>query len=104
MRAEISSNNKFELRNSSLRITAVHVAMRPAGIELTSKQMQSYVNHPLSSYCEVWEWIDRSIPPLLSVISKEQTLRDESSHTYLVEVQIILSNCPISTLDSKSQS
>lgn len=61
--------------------------------ELSAKQIQWHFNPPSSSHRGgVWERMIRSVRRLLLLITREQTLNDETLGTYLVEIERILND------------
>jgi hypothetical protein len=63
---------------------------------LLNKNIEWHFNPPYASHRGgAWERIIRSIRRILSAVSKEQLLNDESLATYLTEVERILNDRPI---------
>ena len=64
--------------------------------ELVQKRVNWHFNVPYASHRGgIWERLVRSIRRILSAVSSEQICTDESSTTYLVEVERILNNRPL---------
>ncbi|CAH8464754.1 unnamed protein product [Schistosoma turkestanicum] len=64
--------------------------------ELSSRQIQWHFNPPLASHRGgVWERMIRSIRRLLLLITREQVLTDETLGTYLIEIERILNDRPL---------
>ena len=67
--------------------------------ELSAKQIQWHFNPPSSSHRGgVWERMIRSVRRLLLLITREQTLNDETLGTYLVEIERILNDRPLTPI------
>ena len=66
------------------------------GRKLLEQQISWHFNPPYSSHRGgIWERMIRSIRRILSAVSREQTMTEETLMTYLTEVERVLNNRPI---------
>ncbi|CAH8505861.1 unnamed protein product [Schistosoma mattheei] len=96
--AEIYSDNgsNFVGAVSELKRFVQQLNQQRIDKELSARQIQWHFNPPSSSHRGgVWERMIRSIRRLLLLITREQTLTDETLSTYLIEVERILNDRPL---------
>ncbi|CAH8818888.1 unnamed protein product [Schistosoma curassoni] len=96
--AEIYSDNgsNFVGAVSELRRFVQQLNQQKIDKELSARQIQWHFNPPSSSHRGgVWERMIRSIRRLLLLITREQTLTDETLNTYLIEIERILNDRPL---------
>ncbi|CAH8612557.1 unnamed protein product [Schistosoma margrebowiei] len=96
--AEIYSDNgsNFVGAVSELRRFVQQLNQQKIDKELSARQIQWHFNPPSASHRgEVWERMIRSIRRLLLLITREQTLTDETLNTYLIEIERILNDRPL---------
>ncbi|CAI2734059.1 unnamed protein product [Schistosoma spindalis] len=96
--AEIYSDNgsNFVGAVTELRKFVKQFNQQKISNEPSARQIQWHFNPPSSSHRGgVWERMIRSIRRLLLLITREQTLTDEALGTYLVEVERILNDRPL---------
>ncbi|CAH8287249.1 unnamed protein product [Heterobilharzia americana] len=106
--AEIYSDNgsNFVGAISELRQLVSVWDRRRINDAMVSKGIRWSFNPPQASHRGgIWERMIRSVRRLLMVISKEQTLHDDTLATYFVEIERILNNRPIvpMTTDPKDE-
>ncbi|KAH9593640.1 hypothetical protein MS3_00000508 [Schistosoma haematobium] len=99
--ADIYSDNgsNFVGAVSELRRFVQQLNQQKIDKELSARQIQWHFNPPSSSHRGgVWERMIRSIRRLLLLITREQTLTDETLSTYLIEIERILNDRPLTPI------
>ncbi|CAH8641973.1 unnamed protein product [Schistosoma margrebowiei] len=99
--AEIYSDNEsnFVGAVSELRKFVQQLNQQKIDKELSARQIQRHFNPPSSSHRGgVWERMIRSVRRLLLLITREQTLTDEALGTYLIEIERILNDRPLTAV------